>query len=89
MWKKISEADFSADHTILGGDFNHLEEEDCRGRVGERRMHRKEVVAWHNLTLQYDLIDAWKLDSFRKMTKKTYTYDNGRAGVVTRSLVPG
>jgi len=80
LWKKISDVDFSADHTILGGDFNHLEEEDCRGGAAERRMHRKEVAAWHNLTLQYGLIDAWKLDSFRKMTQKAYTYDNGKAG---------
>jgi exonuclease III len=80
LWKKISNAKFSADHTILGGDFNHLEEEDNKGGAGERRMHRKEAAAWHNLTLQYGLIDAWKLDSFRKMTKKAYTYDNGRKG---------
>jgi hypothetical protein len=58
LWKKISEANFSADHTILGGDFNHLEEEDCRGGAGERRMHRKEATAWHNLTIQYGIIDA-------------------------------
>jgi hypothetical protein len=44
LWKKISEAEFSTDHTILGGDFNHLEEEDNRGRAGERRMHRKEAA---------------------------------------------
>jgi exonuclease III len=25
-------------------------------------------------------MDAWTLDSFRKMTKKDYTYDNGRVG---------
>jgi exonuclease III len=79
-WKKISEAEFSADHTILGGDFNHLEEEDRRGRAGERRMHRKEAATSHNLTVQYGLMDAWNLDSFRKMTKKAFTFDNGRMG---------
>jgi exonuclease III len=81
LWKKISEAEFSADHTILGGDFNHLEEEAGRGGACERRLHRKEAATWHNLTLQYGLINAWKLDSFRKMTKKAYTFDNGRMGV--------
>jgi hypothetical protein len=25
-------------------------------------------------------MDAWTLDSFRKMTKKDYTFDNGRVG---------
>ncbi len=81
LWKKISEAEFLADHTILGGDFNHLEEEDSRGRAGERRMHRKEVVAWHNLTLQYGLMDAWNLDNFKKNDKKSLhirQWENGR-----------
>lgn len=32
------------------------------------------------MTLQYDLTDAWSLDSFRKMSKKEYTFDNGRSG---------
>lgn len=31
MWKKISKAEFSSDHIILGGDFNHLEETNRRG----------------------------------------------------------
>ncbi|CAK9854805.1 unnamed protein product [Sphagnum jensenii] len=48
-------------------------------------MHRREAVSWHHLTLQYGLMDAWNLDSFRKMTKKNYTYDNGRVG--SRSAV--
>jgi exonuclease III len=43
-------------------------------------MHRKEEVAWHNLTLQYGLMDAWNLNRFRKMTKKAFTFDNGRMG---------
>jgi hypothetical protein len=25
-------------------------------------------------------MDAWNLDSFKKMTKKDYTYNNGRVG---------
>jgi hypothetical protein len=81
LWKKISEVETFADHTILGGDFNHLEEKTGRGGIGERRLHKKEATTWHNLTLQYGLIDAWKLDSFRKMTKKAYTFDNGRTRV--------
>jgi exonuclease III len=79
MWKKISEANFQADHIIIGGDFNHLEEE-VKGKASERRMHRREAASWHHLTLQYGLIDAWTPDSFRKMSKKEYTFDNGRKG---------
>ncbi len=70
LWKKISEANLTADHVIIGGDFNHLEEEEARGKAGERRMHRREAASWHHLTLQHDLIDAWTLDNFRKMSKK-------------------
>jgi len=33
------------------------------------------------MTLHYGITDAWHLDSFRKMSKKDYTYDNGRSGV--------
>jgi hypothetical protein len=80
LWKKISEANFTTDHVIIGGDFNHLEEEETRGRAGKRRMHRREATSWHHLTLQYGLIDAWALDSFRKMSEKEYTFDNGRKG---------
>jgi hypothetical protein len=39
------------DHVIIGGDFNHMEEEEARGKAGERRMHRREVASWHHLTL--------------------------------------
>jgi hypothetical protein len=80
LWKKISEANFTADHVIIGGDFNHLEEEEARGRTCERRMHKREAASWHHLTLQYGLIDAWTLDNFRKMSKKKYTFNNGRKG---------
>jgi hypothetical protein len=44
LWKKISEANFLAEHVIIGGDLNHLEEEETRGRAGERRMHRREAA---------------------------------------------
>jgi hypothetical protein len=80
LWKKIGEANFTADHVIIGGDFNHMEEEEARGKARERRMHRREAASWHHLTLQYGLLDAWTLDSFRKMSKKEYTFDNGRKG---------
>jgi exonuclease III len=81
LWKKINETNLSAEHVILGGDFNHFEEEEgARGQAGERRMHRREAATWHHLTLQHGLIDAWTLDSFKKMSKKEYTFDNGRKG---------
>jgi len=32
------------------------------------------------MTLQYGLVDAWRRDSFRKMSNKEYTFDNGKAG---------
>jgi exonuclease III len=80
LWKKIREANFTADHVIIGGDFNHMEEEEARGKAGERRMHIREAASWHHLTLQDRLLDAWTLDSFRKMSKKEYTFDNGRKG---------
>jgi exonuclease III len=51
LWKKIGEANFTADHVIIGGDFNHMEKEEARGKVGERRMHRREAASWHHLTL--------------------------------------
>lgn len=45
MWKKISKAEFSSDHIILGGDFNHLEETNRMGILGERQMHRREATS--------------------------------------------
>ncbi len=35
LWKKIEEANFTTDHVIIGGDFNHMEEEEARGKAGE------------------------------------------------------
>jgi hypothetical protein len=43
-------------------------------------MHRREAASWHHMTLQYGLTDAWCSDSFRKMSKKAFTFDNGRLG---------
>ncbi len=45
LWKRISEAEFTTDHIIIGGDFNHLEEVNYRGRAGERRIHRREAAS--------------------------------------------
>jgi hypothetical protein len=70
LWKKISEANLIADHVIIGGHFNHLEEEEAKGKACERRMHKREAASWYHLTLQHGLIDAWTLDNFRKMSKK-------------------
>jgi hypothetical protein len=64
MWKRLSETNLATDHFILGGDFNHWEETERGGVAEKRRMHRREAVAWHHLTFQYGLMDAWKLDSF-------------------------
>jgi exonuclease III len=82
---KINNVEFTADHIIVGGDFNHLEEVDRIGTTGERQMHRRETTSWHHMTLHYGLADAWRLDNFRKMSQKEFTYDNGRSG--TRSTV--
>jgi hypothetical protein len=32
------------------------------------------------MTIQYGLSNAWISDSFQKMSKKAYTFDNGRSG---------
>jgi hypothetical protein len=58
LWKVISRAEFISDHTIIGGDFNHLEETTHRGTSGERQMRRREAASWHHMTLQYGLSDA-------------------------------
>ncbi len=80
LWKRISEANLTTNHIIIGGDFNHFEEMGAKGVAGHRCMHRRESTAWHQMTLQYGLTDVWTLDSFRKMSKKEFTYDNGRKG---------
>jgi len=92
LWKKIGEANITAKHVIIGGDFNHMEKEEARGKVGERRMHRREAASWHHLTLQYELLNAWTLDSFKKMSKKEYTFDTGgkaRGQLSHRNWMPG
>jgi len=85
MWKRLNETKFNTSHVIIGGNFNHLEETDQRGKSGEGFMMNKEVAFWHHMTFQYGLADTWKLDNFPKMSKKEYTFDNGRSGM--RSVV--
>jgi exonuclease III len=80
LWRRVSDAEFVADHLIMGGDFNHLEEVNNRGLVVERWMHRRETASWHHMTLQYGLEDVWTMDSYRKMSKKDYTFNNERSG---------
>jgi hypothetical protein len=64
MWKQLSEANFDTSHIIIGEDFNHLKKIDRKRKVGQCFMMRREATSWHHMTLQYGLVDAWKLDSF-------------------------
>jgi len=80
MWKRLSEVNLATNHFILGDNFNQWEEIEHGGLAGKCRMHEREVAAWHHLTLQYGLMDAWKLDNFQKMFTKEFTFDNGRSG---------
>jgi hypothetical protein len=77
---KKTQASFDSEHILIGADFNYLEEITHRGVPGARQIHRRETAAWHQMTLCYGLADAWRLDSFRKMSKKSFTFDNGRSG---------
>jgi exonuclease III len=43
-------------------------------------MNRRESSSWHLMTLKYGLFDAWRLDNFRKLSRKEFTFDNGRPG---------
>jgi exonuclease III len=45
FWKRINQAEFTSDHIILGGNFNHLEETDHRGTANERQMQRRGVAS--------------------------------------------
>ncbi len=83
FWQRINQVGFTSDHIILGGDFNNLEEIDRKGTSGERQMHKREAASQHHMTLHYGLVDAWRLDNFRKMSKKEYIYDNGRSGATS------
>jgi len=80
IWRKITQSNFDSDHILIGGNFNHLKEITRRGIPGTRQVHRKEAASWHEMMLRYGLADAWGLDSFRKMSKKSFTFDNGRSG---------
>jgi len=56
---------------------------DCKGTAGERQMHKRESASWHHMMLRYGLTDVWRLDSFQKLSKKEFTYDNGRVGATS------
>ncbi len=43
--RKISQARFTSDHIILGGNFNHLEETTRRGTSSKKQMHRREATS--------------------------------------------
>jgi exonuclease III len=80
IWNKLNQAAPDSDHYILGGDFNHLEATNGMNMAGLRQMHRRESAAWHHLTLKLGLFDAWSLDSFLKLSRKEYTFNNRRSG---------
>ncbi len=80
LWQKVSQTNFNADHVILEGDFNHQEVLECRGNAELRQMNRRESSSWHLMTFKYGLSDAWRLDNFRKLSKKEFTFNNGRPG---------
>jgi len=80
LWWKLSQADLASDNYIVGGDFNYAEGKNRGKALGESRMLRREAAAWHQMTIHYGLTNAWNLNSFRKMSRKDFTFDNGRAG---------
>jgi hypothetical protein len=80
LWRKLSQADLDSGNIIVGGDFNHAEGKVRGEASGTRRMLRREAVAWHQMTIHYGLTDTWNLDSFRRMSRKDFTFNNGKAG---------
>jgi endonuclease/exonuclease/phosphatase family metal-dependent hydrolase len=86
MCKQLNEANCDTSHVIIGGDFNHLEEINQRRKAREHFMMRGEAASYHHMMLQYGLVDAWKLDNFRKMSKKEYTFDKSRACLVVSRI---
>jgi exonuclease III len=65
---------------------SHQEPKEANS-TNARQRTRRETSAWHAMTLRLGLSDAWVLDSFHKLSKKTFTYDNGQQGpssVLTR-----
>jgi hypothetical protein len=56
------------------------------GIAGKRQMHRREAASWHHMTLQYSLTDAWCSDSFKKMSKKAFTFDKRETRSQLRDL---
>jgi exonuclease III len=83
LWQRINQVDFNTNHIILGGDFNHLKVTNYRGTADERQMCRREFASWHHMTLRYGLTHVGRLDNFQKLSKKEFTYDNGKAGATS------
>jgi len=79
LWSKIESVNWASDHYILGGDLNHQEPKEANFPNARQRT-RRETSAWHAMTLKLGLTDAWALDSFHKLSKKSFTYDNGQRG---------
>jgi hypothetical protein len=48
--------------------------------VGNKFMRQQEVAIWHHMTISLGLQDVWLFDSFNKMSKKSFTYDNDWKG---------
>jgi exonuclease III len=80
LWRRISVAEFIANHLVLGKYFNHLKEVNCRRLMREKKMHKREATSWHHMTLLYGLADVWNLDNFHKMSKKEFIFNDGRSG---------
>jgi hypothetical protein len=60
MWKQLNEASFDTAHVIIGGDFNHLEEMDQRGKC-KRTLHAEkrggllapyDTLVWASICLE-------------------------------------
>ncbi len=67
LWQKVSQPNLIADHFILGGDLNHQEPLEASNSLGTRQLSKREISAWHHMTLKYGLSDAWE-----------FTFDNGQ-----------
>jgi exonuclease III len=76
----VEQANLTGDHYILGGDLNYQEPQEAINPTNTRQRSRRESSTWHSMTLRLGLSDAWELDSFHKLSKKSYTFDNGQQG---------
>ncbi len=67
-------------HWVSTGDFNMSKDVDQTNSVGNKFMRQREVAIQLHMTISLGLQDAWLLDSFKTMSKKSFTYDNGWEG---------